>query len=68
MSKVNEGTEPAMFTFDDVHFGMSTNGNKSLTEVLFARPAGLTNGAWYSRCQNIARLLNDMLKNARATK
>lgn len=36
------------YSFDDLHFGLSANGNRSLTTRLVARPEGLTNESWYA--------------------
>lgn len=48
------------FTADDLHIGITSNGNRSVTTRLIPRPRGLTNSEWYNHAMRVCKLLNEI--------
>lgn len=66
MTTTEQGAAPAPraeWTMDDVHFGVTTNGNRTVTTPLVKRPAGLSRQEWYKFGGELKQALSPMTPN-----
>lgn len=47
-----------LYTFDDACIGVTTDGNRTVTNPMIQRPAGSETGGWYKFAEQVVTLLN----------